>query len=61
MEKDFFVDAYPYALGYWQGRTWGSFENGTYESMCDKHQYFYKCGYDAGVADYAELDAGERA
>jgi len=29
----FLKDAFPYALGYWQGRSSGYFENGTYENM----------------------------
>lgn len=52
----FLADAFPYALGYWQGRACGQFENGTYENMSVKHQYLYKRRYDAGVADYCDLD-----
>ena len=33
-----------------------SFENGTYENMSEYRQLLYKLGYDAGVADYCELD-----
>ena len=54
--NQFFTDAFPYALGYWQGRACGNFENGTYENMSQEHQYLYKVGYDSGVADYSELD-----
>ena len=54
--NEFLSDAFPYALGYWQGRACGHFENGTYENMTDTHRYLYKIGYDAGVADYVELD-----
>ena len=53
---DFLSDAFPYALGYWQGRACGHYENGTYENMTDVHQYLYKIGYDAGIADFVELD-----
>jgi hypothetical protein len=52
----FLKDAFPYALGYWQGRSSGYFENGTYENMSDFHKHLYKLGYDSGVADYCELD-----
>jgi hypothetical protein len=58
VSNEFFTDAFPYALGYWQGRACGTFENGTYESMSEKHQYLYRCGYDAGVADYSEVEEG---
>ena len=56
--KEFFDDAthYAYALGYWQGRSIGQFENDQYESMGEKQQHAYKCGYDAGVADYSTID-----
>ena len=53
----FLADAFPYSLGYWQGRACGQFENGSFENMSDKHQYLYRLGYEAGVADYSELDA----
>jgi len=56
MTNDFFNDAFPYALGYWQGRSTGFFENGTYENMTEKHQMLFRTGYDAGVADYCEMD-----
>ena len=56
--KDFLNDAFPYALGYYQGRALGCFENGTYENMSNEHQKIYKIGYDNGVADYCELDMG---
>jgi hypothetical protein len=52
----FLTEAFPYALGYWQGRACGQFENGTYENMSDAHQHLYRLGYHAGVADYSELD-----
>ena len=52
----FYANAFPYALGYWQGRACGNFENGTYENMTDYHKLLYKQGYDSGVADYAEMD-----
>jgi hypothetical protein len=51
--------AFPYALGYWQGRACGQFENGTYENMTDTEQQLFKIGYDAGVTDYSELDISE--
>jgi len=54
--SQFLNDAFPYALGYWQGRACGNFENGTYENMNDFHKNLFKLGYDAGVADYAEMD-----
>jgi hypothetical protein len=57
MTNEFFNDAFPFALGYWQGRSVGCFENGTYENMTDKQQNLYRIGYDAGVADYSEMDA----
>ena len=50
-------DAFPYSLGYWQGRACGHFENGTYENMSDRHKYLYKLGFDNGVIDYGEMDA----
>jgi hypothetical protein len=53
---EFLSDAFPYALGYWQGRACGHYENGTYENMTDVHKYLYKIGYDAGIADFVELD-----
>jgi hypothetical protein len=61
--SQFLNDAFPYALGYWQGRSSGYFENGTYEDMSEFHQNLYKLGYDAGVADYCEMDMerGEKA
>jgi hypothetical protein len=49
-------DPFPYALGYWQGRACGQFENGTYENMTDYDQHQFKLGYSAGVADYCEMD-----
>ena len=52
----FLSDAFAYALGYWQGRACGHFENGTYENMTDYRQLLYKLGYDAGVTDYCEMD-----
>ena len=55
-KEDFFDNAFPYALGYWQGRATGFFENGTYENMTEYHKHLYKLGYDAGVADYCEMD-----
>ena len=55
-ENTLLDNAFPYALGYWQGRAWGTFENGTYENMSEYHRRLYKLGYDAGVADYSELD-----
>jgi hypothetical protein len=57
IKQEFLNDAFPYALGYWQGRACGQFENGTYENMSDYHQSLYKIGYDAGVVDYCELDS----
>ena len=54
--SQFLADAFPYALGYWQGRACGYFENGTYENMSEFHKHLYKLGYDAGVADYSEMD-----
>jgi len=51
--------AFPYALGYWQGRACGQFENGTYENMTDSEQALFKHGYEAGVSDYSELDIME--
>lgn len=54
--RDFIKDAFPYALGYWQGRACGNFENGTYENMTEYHKHLYKLGYDSGIADFAELD-----
>jgi hypothetical protein len=48
--------AFPYALGYWQGRSTGYFENGTYENMSDLQRHLFKIGYDAGVADFCEMD-----
>jgi hypothetical protein len=54
--NDFLSDAFPYALGYWQGRACGNYENGTFENMTDIHKYLYKIGYDAGMADFIELD-----
>ena len=56
-ERQILKDAFPYALGYWQGRACGHFENGTYENMNDKHKYLYKLGFDNGVIDYGEMDA----
>lgn len=50
---------FAFALGYWQGRACGHFENGTYENMAEHKQVDYKNGYDAGVADYCEMDMGE--
>lgn len=55
----FLSECFPYALGYWQGRACGHFENGTYDNMSDRHQLLYKIGYDAGIADYCELDMTE--
>lgn len=52
----FLADAFPYALGYYQGRALGCFENGTYENMTDHHKCLFKLGYDSGVADFCELD-----
>jgi hypothetical protein len=52
----FLSDAFAYALGYWQGRATGYFENGTYENMTEYRRLLYKLGYDAGVADYSEMD-----
>jgi hypothetical protein len=54
--NEFLHKAFPYALGYWQGRACGNFENGTYENMTDEHKHLFKIGYDSGVADYIELD-----
>ena len=54
--NEFLSEAFAYALGYWQGRATGYFENGTYENMSEYRQLLYKLGYDAGVADYCELD-----
>jgi len=56
----FLKGAFPYALGYWQGRSSGYFENGTYENMSDFHQHLFKLGYDAGVADYCEMDSSHK-
>ena len=47
---------YAYALGYFQGRKDGFFENLTYDSMTDKDKQLFKLGYDAGVSDYCNLD-----
>ena len=52
----FINDCFPYALGYYQGRATGFFENGTYENMTSEHQQLYKLGYDNGVLDYCEMD-----
>jgi hypothetical protein len=49
-------ELFPYALGYWQGRACGQFENGSYENMTEQHQQLFKLGFDAGVSDYSELD-----
>ena len=54
---DLLKEAFPYALGYWQGRACGHFENGTYDNMNESHKALFKIGYDSGVADYSELDA----
>jgi hypothetical protein len=54
--NEFLNDAYPYAVGYFQGRKNGFFENDTYEDMTDKHQNLFKLGFDAGVSDYCNLD-----
>ena len=56
-DGDFFNDAFPFALGYWQGRAFGQIENGTYENMSEEHKHLFRCGYDAGVTDYVELDS----
>ena len=47
---------YAFALGYYQGRVVGVWEN---EDIRDwdfnsQHQHFYKLGYDVGVADYCK-------
>jgi len=47
---------YAYALGYFQGRKEGFFENPTYDLMTDKDKQLFKQGYDAGVTDYCNLD-----
>jgi hypothetical protein len=52
----FLNDAFPYALGYWQGRACGNFENETYENMSDFHKHLYKLGYNAGVTDFCDMD-----
>ena len=49
-------DAYYYALGYYQGRSFGQFEHDEYENMTPEHQQYYRAGYDAGVFDYCEID-----
>lgn len=56
MDSKFLKDAFPYALGYWQGRACRNFENGTYENMSESHKNLYKIGYNDGVSDYCELD-----
>lgn len=56
--NEFLSEAFSYALGYWQGRATGYFENGTYENMNEYNQLLYKLGYDNGVTDYCELDEG---
>ncbi len=45
-------DFYMYAVGYYDGRVNGQES----EHISGKDRYYYKAGYDRGIADYCELD-----
>lgn len=47
-----------YALGYYDGRTYGSPVTMGTEFTAEESS-LYRIGYDAGVADYCELDMNE--
>jgi hypothetical protein len=48
-----------YALGYYYGRSKGSYGLIDFDDFTDDARYEFKLGYDRGVADYCELDIEE--
>lgn len=57
--NEFLSEAFAYALGYWQGRATGCYENENYQNMNEYNQLLYNLGYESGVGDYCRLDMGE--
>jgi hypothetical protein len=50
-------EAYWFARGYYDGRTFGNKESlDALDGWSDEVRLAYKQGYDIGVADYAEID-----
>lgn len=45
-----------YALGYYYGRAEGSYGLFDLDSLNDQERHEFRLGYDAGVADYCNLD-----
>ena len=46
-----------YAIGYWEGRHYGSEE--TDYDPADPCKHYYKAGYESGVGDYCRFDLEE--
>jgi hypothetical protein len=48
-----------YALGYYYGRSEGSYGLIDFDDFTDDARHEFKLGYDRGVADYCDLDIEE--
>ena len=48
-----------YALGYYYGRSEGSYGLFDLDSLNDQERYEFRLGYDRGVADYCDLDTDQ--
>ena len=45
-----------YALGYYYGRAFGSYDYLNLDNFTDAELYHFKHGYDSGVSDYSLFD-----
>jgi hypothetical protein len=50
-----------FALGYYYGRAFGSYDLFNIDLLTDSDRYEFKQGYDSGVTDYSILDIEEEA
>jgi len=48
-----------YALGYYYGRSEGSYGLFDLDRLNDQERYEFRLGYDRGVSDYCELDTDQ--